>query len=105
MNTTKILASTIIAMASAMAGNAFAQAPDHVYPPVNTMSSSVTRAEVQSELAQAQKNGVALRDTTDHGYAGSMAAMNGNTSKTRAEVHAELHSYMMNGGGIPYDHS
>ena len=104
MNTTKILASTIIAMASAMAGNAFAQAPDHVYPPVNTMSSSVTRAEVQSQLVQAQKTGMALTDTTDHGYTG-IAAMNSSAGKTRSEVHAELRTYMMNGGGVPYDHS
>ena len=59
--TTKLLASTVIALASAMAGNAFAQSADHVYPEMSATSSTVTRAQVQSELAQAKQNGMTSR--------------------------------------------
>lgn len=104
MNTTKILASTVIALASALAGNAFAQAPDHVYPAVDTTPSTLTRAQVQSELAQAQQDGTALGHATDHGYA-SMAVMNNGAGKTRAEVQAELRMQAKNGASVPYDHS
>ena len=104
MNTTKILASTVVALASAMAGNAFAQAPDHQYPAVNATSGTLTRAQVQSELVQAQRNGTTLRHTTDHGHAG-MAVMNGSAGKSRAEVQAELRSHTKNGAGVPHDHS
>lgn len=104
MNTTKILASTVIAMASALAGNAFAQAPDHAYTDTMTTPSTLTRAQVQSELAQAKQNGRALTDTTDHGYA-NFAVMNKSAGKTRAEVQAELRMQAKNGSTVPYDHS
>ena len=104
MNTTKILASTVIALASALAGNAFAQAPDHVYPDTMTTPSTLSRAQVQSELAQAQQNGMALTDTTDHGHA-NVAAMNNGMGKTRAEVQSELRLQAKNGNTVPYDHS
>jgi len=103
MNTTKILASTVIALASAMAGNAFAQASDHVYPATITTSGTVTRAQVQSELAQAQRNGTSSSQANDHGYA-SVAAVNGGKGKSRAEVQAEMRT-TRNGSGVPYDHS
>lgn len=103
MNTTKILASTVIALASAMAGNAFAQAPDHEYPAARATPGTLTQAQVQSELAQAQQNGTTLRHTTDHGYA-SVAVMKGISGKSRAEVRAELHN-ARNGASVPYDHS
>jgi len=103
MNTTKILASTVIALASAMAGNAFAQAPDHVYPAARATSGALTRAQVQSELAQAQRNGTASSQANDHGYA-SVAVVKGGTGKSRAEVQAELRT-TRNGSSVPYDHS
>lgn len=104
MNTTKILASTVIALASAMAGNAFAQAPDHEYPAVSATSGTLTRAQVQSELVQAQQNGTAFSQANDHGYA-SVAVMNGSAGKSRSEVQAELRMQARNGGSVPYDHS
>ena len=104
MNTTKILASTVIALASALAGNAFAQAPDHVYPGTMTTPSTLARSQVQSELAQAQQNGMALINTTDHGYA-NVAVMNNSMGKTRAEVQADLRMQAKNGSTVPYDHS
>ena len=104
MNTTKILASTLITLASAMAGNAFAQAPDHQYPAANATSVNLTRAQVQSELVQAQQNGTALSQATDHGYA-SITVMNDGVGKSRAEVQAELRKQPKNGGSVPYDHS
>ena len=104
MNTTKILASTVIALASALAGNAFAQAPDHVYPGTMTTPSTLSRAQVQSELAQAQQNGMALTGTSDHNYA-NVTAMNNGMGKTRAEVQADLRMQAKNGSTVPYDHS
>ncbi|MEC5211995.1 hypothetical protein RCH06_000528 [Polaromonas sp. CG_9.5] len=102
-STTKLLASTVIALASAMAGNAFAQSTDHVYPEMSATSSTVTRAQVQSELAQAKQNGMAFTQANDHSY--PFAAMNDGAGKSRAEVQSELRMQSKNGVNVPYDHS
>lgn len=102
-STTKLLASTVIALASAMAGNAFAQSTDHVYPEMSATSSTVTRAQVQSELAQAKQNGMVFTQANDHSY--PFAAMNDGAGKSRAEVQSELRMQSKNGVNVPYDHS
>ena len=103
-STTKLLASTVIALASAMAGNAFAQSPDHVYPEVSATPSTLTRAQVQSELAQAKQNGMTFTQTSDHS-APFAAPANSGVGKTRAEVQSELRMQSNNGLNVPYDHS
>jgi hypothetical protein len=88
MNTRKLLATSLIALASVAATSAFANdGYDRDYPVVAATagSSSLTRAQVQAELVQAEKDG-------------SLAAINDNSypvlhetgaGKTRAEVRAE----------------
>ena len=102
--TTKILASTVIALASAMAGNAFAQSTDHMYPEMSATSSTVTRAQVQSELAQSKQNGMGFTQASDHSYP-AVAYMNNGAGKSRAEVQSELRMQSKNGVNGTYDHS
>ena len=97
MNTPKILASAVIALASLAAGSAFADTLDQHYPVAAPTTSTVSRAQVQAELAQAQKDG-SLSTTTDYGNYPVLAETG--TSKTRAEVQAELIK-ARNDGSIP----
>jgi len=94
MNITKILASTVIALASAMAGSAFAQTSDNQYPIADFRSGTLTRAQVQAELAQAKANGTWSSLDNDSIYP---VVVNTGTPKTRVEVRAELAQAKANG--------
>lgn len=80
MNSTKIFASTVIALAALASGSAFA---DSNYPVsmVAPAQSNVTRATVQAELAQAQKSGAIINDFKNYPMTAEMGAAN-----TRADV-------------------
>ncbi|SFB87365.1 protein of unknown function [Polaromonas sp. OV174] len=97
MNNRKILASTVIALASLAAGSAFADSYDQQHPVMAPTQSSVTRAQVQAELLQAQKSGT--WSATDD-YSNYPAVSNTGTPKTRAEVQAELRQAQKD-GSIP----
>ena len=101
MKNTKILASAVIALASVAAGSAFADSFDQQYPVVAPSHSTVTRAQVRAELAQAQKDGTWLVMGDDSSYP---AIANIGTPKTRAEVRAELLKAQKD-GSIPASHS
>ena len=87
MKTTKILASTVISLAFLAAGSAFAGDHDYAAVTAPATTSTVTRAQVQAELAQAQKEGTLLNAGDDSSY--PTTAQSG-VSKSRAEVRAEL---------------
>lgn len=84
MTTTKILASTVIALAALASGSAFA---DSNYPAsmAAPMQSSVTRAAVQADLVQAQKSGVIINDFKNYPMVSEMGASN-----SRADVRQAL---------------
>ena len=86
MNTRKLLASSLIALASVAATSAFADSYDRANnQPANTPS-TVTRAQVKAELLAAQKDGsLAAVNSVDY----PVIKANG-TPKTRAEVRSEL---------------
>ena len=85
MNTRKLLATSLIALASVAATSAFA-GNDSDYPVLSSSPSSLTRAEVQAEVLQARKDGT-LSVENDHNYPVVTAA---GPAKTRAEVRAEV---------------
>lgn len=89
MKSTKILATTLIALASVAASSAFADSYDRHYPVVAAApgSSSVSRAQVLAELEQARKDGTfdAIDDDSRYPLIAEVGA-----PKTRAEVRAEL---------------
>ncbi|WP_394787057.1 DUF4148 domain-containing protein [Rhodoferax sp.] len=95
MNKTKFLASTVIALASVAATSAFADSYDRDYPVSAPTHSTVTRAQVQAELAQARKDGSLAALEDDHSY--PVIAVSGE-AKTRADVHAELVQAVKDGG-------
>lgn len=91
MKTSKILASTLIALASIAAGSAFAA--DRDYPVVASPShSTVTRAEVRAELLQAQKDGSLAINDNDYPVIHATG-----TPKTREEVRAETAAALKDG--------
>ncbi|MDB5849086.1 MAG: hypothetical protein JWP29_2838 [Rhodoferax sp.] len=88
MNTSsKILASSLIAVASLSAASAFAG--DNDYPGVQASAASTvsntTRAQVRAEYLQAKREGTLIQ--SDDAYPVVAAQASG---KTRAEVQAEL---------------
>lgn len=87
MNNSKILASTVIALASVAAGSAFADSFDQQYPVVAPTQSTLTRAQVQAELLQAKKDGTWVGTGNLDNYP---VIANVGTPKTRVEVRAEL---------------
>ncbi|SDP89632.1 protein of unknown function [Rhodoferax sp. OV413] len=89
MKTSKLLASSLIALASVAATSAFADSYDRNYPVVVAApgSTGLTRAQVQAELAQARQDGSLAAYNDDQNY--PVIAPVG-TPKTRAEVQAEL---------------
>lgn len=100
MKTTKILASAVISLAFLAAGSAFAG--DHDYAAVTVpaaASSTVTRAQVKAELAEAQKDGTLLNAGDDSNYPVSVQS---GTPKTRAEVRAELMQAQKSSLGLDY---
>lgn len=91
MKTSKILASTLIALASIAAGSAFAN--DNDYPVVASSShSAVTRAEVRAELLQAKKDGSLAINDNDYPVIHASG-----TPKTREEVRAETAAALKDG--------
>ena len=97
MNTSKILTPVLFALATAAAGSAFAGGYN-TYPEIVSAPSTVTRAQVQAELAQAAKDGtLQVNDAT---Y--PVVAQAGGQA-TRAEVQrATLAS--ANAGTVPMQH-
>jgi hypothetical protein len=94
---TKFAASALIALASVAATSAFA-GNDNNYPDVK-VASTLSRAEVQAQAAQALKDG-SLSFTNDKQYPVLSAA----SHKTRAEVRAELVA-AREAGQLVRDHS
>ncbi len=86
MNTTKLVAASLLAFASMAATSAFADAYDRDYPVVANAHSTVTRAQVKAELLAAEKDGsmAAFSDSTYPAIATTGVAL------TRAEVRADL---------------
>jgi len=80
---TKFAASALIALASVAATSAFA-GNDNNYPDVK-VASTLSRAAVQAEAAQALKDG-----NTPFGNDKQYPVLTSTSSKTRAEVRAEL---------------
>ncbi|GBU15407.1 hypothetical protein AwPolaro_07850 [Polaromonas sp.] len=87
MTSTKFFASSVIALAAMVAGSAFAGDSSYPSSVASSSPSTVTRAQVQAELLQAQKNGAWRATLDDHDYPTIQAV---GTPKTRAEVQAEL---------------
>jgi hypothetical protein len=87
MKTTKILASTLIALASVAAGSAFAADRDLPVVAVAPSTSGLTRAQVQAEVAQARQDGTLAAINDDQHYP---VLANTGAPKTRAQVQAEL---------------
>ena len=79
----KTLVSALILSASFIGA---AQAGELDYPPPLNTESTVTRAQVQQELAQARANGELV--SGEEGYAATIFADSG--SKSRAQVQKEL---------------
>ncbi|MDB5895002.1 MAG: hypothetical protein JWQ88_2533 [Rhodoferax sp.] len=95
MNTTKILSSALIAMASLTAVGAFAGDLDD-YPAQagqTVQASTVTRAQVRAELADAQRAGTLLQ--ANDAYPGNAAVAS--SVKTRDQVRAELRNAQRGG--------
>nr|WP_315429340.1 DUF4148 domain-containing protein [uncultured Albidiferax sp.] len=86
MNTRKLLATSLIALASVAATSAFADSYDREFPLVTNTPSTVTRAQVQAELVQAEKDGT-MAAVNDNNYP---VIQNTGPAKTRAEVRAEV---------------
>ena len=89
MTTTKILASTVITLASLAAGSAFAETisyPSFVDVP---SQSTVSRAEVRAELVQAENTNHLLSTNTYKDYPSVMDTSSQSTV-SRAQVRAEL---------------
>jgi hypothetical protein len=84
MKTTKILASTVIALASVAASSAFAQA---TYDKAQPDGGPLSRSEVQAELAQAKAQGFVTSTTNERA---NPVAYNAGARKSRADVKAEL---------------
>ncbi|WP_114970932.1 DUF4148 domain-containing protein [Rhodoferax ferrireducens] len=89
MKTSKILASTLIALSCVAAGSAFAADRDDPVVAVAPSTSTLTRAEVHAELIQARKEGSLT--INDHDYPVIHAT---GTPKTREEVRAETAAAM-----------
>ncbi|WP_394787060.1 DUF4148 domain-containing protein [Rhodoferax sp.] len=99
MNTTKILASSLIALASVAAGNAFADSYDRGYP-VITSSSNLSRAQVRDALVQAHNDGSLAAINDDKKYP---VIADSRPAKTFGEVRAELIQAQKD-GSIPKYH-
>ncbi|WP_367848412.1 DUF4148 domain-containing protein [Rhodoferax sp. WC2427] len=87
MNTTKLLAASLITLATVATTSAFADSYDREYPVVSNTHSTVTRAQVQAELVAAEKDGSLAASNEDNNY--PVIHPTG-TPLTRAEVRADL---------------
>lgn len=81
----KTLVSALILSASFIGA---AQAGELDYPPALNTQSTVTRAQVQQELAAARANGELV--SGEEGYAATAFASTSASNKTRAQVTQEL---------------
>lgn len=86
MNTRKLLATSLVALASVAATSAFADSYDRETAQLASAPSTLTRAQVRAELVAAEKDG-SLAAVTDNNY--PVIAPSG-TPLTRAEVRADL---------------
>ena len=82
---TKIIAATVVALASLTSVSAFARDSQDFFAPTTT-SSTTTRAQVQADYLKAQKDGT-LAVGTDGAYVGT--AQSANNGLTRAQVRSE----------------
>ena len=85
----KFIASTVIAIAALTSASAFAQNNSVIigesdYTPLTAVASQVSRAQVQSDLVQARKDG----SLPVYGESGFALAQPAASVATRAEVHA-----------------
>lgn len=100
MTTTKILTSSVLALAALAAGNAFADS-NYPSPVVAPTQSSVTRAQVSAELAEARKS-AQWSAMSDHSrYPVTVSA---GTVPTAADVRAALNQARQD-GTLANDHS
>ena len=86
MKTSKIIASAAVALSALAMSSAYADSFERDYPMTAPAPSTVSRAQVQAELAQAKKQG--LISYSDHATA--PVAATGASSVSRADVRAEL---------------
>lgn len=87
MRTTQLVASSLLALASVAAGNAFADSYGRNYPASPSAPSTVTRAQVQAELAQASRDGTLSSIHDGDKYP---VIVNADPAKTFGQVRAEL---------------
>ncbi len=85
MNTSKILSSALIAAAAFSASGAFASDLNN-YPPEVAQTSTLSRAQVHADLAQAQRAGTLIK--ADDAYPGNVDVAGSVLS--RDQVKAEL---------------
>ena len=86
----KLIASTVIAIAALSGASAFAQTSTIVYgesgyTPVTTFTSQISHAQVQADYLQARKDG-SLPVYSESGFAAVKATP---SQSSRAEVHAD----------------
>jgi hypothetical protein len=101
MKTSTILGSTLIALSSLTAGQAFADYHDRGYPITPQFLSTVTRAQVRAETELAAKNGELTALGNDKNYP---VIHNNTPAKTKADVRAELEQAVRD-NTIPKYHS
>lgn len=82
---TKIIAATVVALASLTSASAFARDSQDFFQS-NAISSTTTRAQVQADYFKAQKDGT-LPTGTDGAYIGT--TQSANSGLTRTQVHAQ----------------
>lgn len=99
MTTTKILASSVIALAALAAGSAFADSGNYPSPMVASSQTSVTRSEVQAGLTQAEKssNWIAMND-----YKTYPMTMQSGPANSRADVRSALNQARQDGSLADY---
>ena len=90
MSASKLVASTVIALASLAAGSAFAEGGMGFNEQITPTTSGLTRAQVMAEAAQARKEG-SLIQSNGHNYPAEVVKST-QGGKTRAEVKAEYSS-------------
>ena len=93
----KLIASTVIAIAALSGASAFAQTStvtygESGYTPITNFTSQVSRAQVQADLAQARKDG-SMPVYSESGYAMVQVAP---AMVSRAEVHADAVQWVKN---------
>lgn len=88
MKASKLAASTLVALAALAAGSAFADSGVNFPEQAPSTTSTLTRAQVMAEVAQARKDGTLNSQFENHDYPRAVA-QSAPSGKTRAEVQAE----------------